>query len=233
MPSTVQAARPNGPDSAGNLDVPATVITARTKALTGRPTFSWAAALMAMGVFVGLVSAVIARGDTDALIDATAAFVDPSHTPAARMAVGAQPMAVMPMTMPTVAPVSPTVPPQAPIAMAPAVGAPMVGAPTVASPATQTPAQCAVDGQPKATRVESLPRAEARIAAAPQRRPAPHHAAPAPRPAPKAEPKAIAAADKADKTEKVVAEPKKKSEDADTASAADALARAQLEASLK
>jgi len=52
----------NGPDSGGLIDVPATVITTNTRVLTGRPTFSWAAALMAMGVFVGLVSAVVARG---------------------------------------------------------------------------------------------------------------------------------------------------------------------------
>ena len=60
------------------LDVPATVITARTRIVAARPTVSWAAALVAMGVFVGLVTAVVARGDADTLIDAAASFVDPS-----------------------------------------------------------------------------------------------------------------------------------------------------------
>ena len=59
---------------------PATVITTRTKVLIGRPTISWAAALVAMGIFVGLVTAVVARGDADTLIDATAGFVDPTCT---------------------------------------------------------------------------------------------------------------------------------------------------------
>ena len=66
------------PQSDPRIDPPATVITARTRIITARPTVSWAAALVAMGVFVGLVTAVVARGDADTLIDATASFVDPS-----------------------------------------------------------------------------------------------------------------------------------------------------------
>ena len=71
------------------LDPPATVITARTRIVAARPTVSWAAALVAMGIFVGLVTAVVARGDADTLIDAAASFVDPSggHAAAAGIEV--------------------------------------------------------------------------------------------------------------------------------------------------
>src|SRR5262249_54048670 len=67
--------RPTDP----RVEVPATVITTRTRVLAGRPAISWAAALVAMGVFAGLVTAVLARTDGDAVVDATASFVDPSH----------------------------------------------------------------------------------------------------------------------------------------------------------
>ena len=77
-------------DSDPRIDPPAAVITATTKLPSLRkPNVSWAAALMAAGVFVGLVTAVLARGDGDALIDATASFVDPSHA-GAHVSAGAQ-----------------------------------------------------------------------------------------------------------------------------------------------
>ncbi len=66
------------PKSDPRIDPPATVVTARTRIVMARPTMSWAAALVATGVFVGLVTAVVARGDADTLIDATASLVDPS-----------------------------------------------------------------------------------------------------------------------------------------------------------
>ena len=75
-------------DSDPRIDPPAAVITARTRILPKRPNISWGAALMAAGVFVGLVTAVLARGDGDALIDATASFVDPSHNGAPHAAAG-------------------------------------------------------------------------------------------------------------------------------------------------
>ncbi|MFO0679821.1 MAG: hypothetical protein U0169_25070 [Polyangiaceae bacterium] len=69
------------PVSGRSSEVGSAVITTRTHVLAGgRPTMSWFAAIMATGVFLGLLSAVIARGDSDALLDATAAFVDPAHT---------------------------------------------------------------------------------------------------------------------------------------------------------
>ena len=74
VPSIAEDARKSDP----RIDPPATVVTTRTRIVAARPTISWAAALVAMGVFVGLVTAVVARGDADTLIDAAASFVDPS-----------------------------------------------------------------------------------------------------------------------------------------------------------
>jgi hypothetical protein len=76
-------------------DPPSAVITARTRITRGRSSMSWAAGLMAVGAIVGLVTAVIARGDADGLIDATATLVDPSHAPAHAGGAAAQ-AAVLP-----------------------------------------------------------------------------------------------------------------------------------------
>lgn len=59
-------------------DPPGTSVTSNTR-VSGRPAMSWAAALAACGVFVGVVAVAIAqRGDSTA--DTQAAFVDPAHT---------------------------------------------------------------------------------------------------------------------------------------------------------
>lgn len=71
-------AKSKRPDSDARLEVPAAVITQRTRILPRKPSMSWAAALVALGVFTGLVTAVVARGDADSLIDATASLVDPT-----------------------------------------------------------------------------------------------------------------------------------------------------------
>jgi hypothetical protein len=63
-------------------DPPSSVITAKTRIVRTRSSMSWAVGLMALGAVVGLVTAVIARGDADSLIDATATLVDPSHAAA-------------------------------------------------------------------------------------------------------------------------------------------------------
>ncbi len=59
-PSLAPMAMPSV-DSEPHIHAGATVLTART--LKSRPTASWAAALVAMGIFAGLVTAAIARGD--------------------------------------------------------------------------------------------------------------------------------------------------------------------------
>ena len=106
---------PNAEPSDPRFEVPATVITTRTKVLTGRPTVSWAAALVAMGVFAGLVTAVIARGDGDSMFDATVAFAD-SHgvrAPGARPVVQSMPAAkpATPAAQPVAAAAKPVPPP--------------------------------------------------------------------------------------------------------------------------
>lgn len=212
LPSKPAGALPNGPDS-GRLDVPATVITTRTNVMAGRPTFSWAAALMAMGVFVGLASAVVARGDTDALIDATASLVDPSHARTAAAAPAPEMMVVpaAPVAVSAASPAAACAPSAEPVKAETVV--------TVTEPATKS--------------VESLPKVgePAKVAAAPAPAPAPvrRPAYVAPRP----QPAAVAVARPAPKpaAERPAPAAKRESE-SDASSAADALARAQLEASL-
>lgn len=111
-----------------------TVITQKPKLGQRKPGMSWAAALMAVGVFLGLVTAVIARGDADALIEATASFVDPSHA-AARPTVGqagqaAVGAAILPVASPKhEVPVIQVTPPEPPPAAAPVVASPIVTQP--------------------------------------------------------------------------------------------------------
>jgi hypothetical protein len=79
-----------------------TVITNRPKA-GGRPTAMWTVALVAMGLFAGLASSVVARGDADSIIDATASFVDPARAGGTRPAppAAAAQIAVAPIAAPT------------------------------------------------------------------------------------------------------------------------------------
>lgn len=61
------------------MDPPGTSVTSNNPRVSGRPAMSWAAALAACGVFVGVVAVAIAqRGDN--MADTQAAFVDPAHT---------------------------------------------------------------------------------------------------------------------------------------------------------
>jgi hypothetical protein len=94
-------------------NMPGTIITARTRMKPGRPTAVWAAALVAMGVFVGLASAVLARGDADSLVDTTASFVDPARAagaPGAGSQLAAQAAQPMGQAMAALAPSSPLTP---------------------------------------------------------------------------------------------------------------------------
>lgn len=84
-------------------DPPSSVITAKTRIVRARSSMSWAAGLMAVGAVVGLVTAVIARGDADSLIDATATLVDPSHVSAHASGAAAQ-AAVLPAFLDTASP---------------------------------------------------------------------------------------------------------------------------------
>jgi hypothetical protein len=216
-PSIAPVAMAPKQDSDAKIDPPGTVITTRTRIISPRPTVQWAAALVAVGVFVGLVSAVIARGDADSIIDATASFVDPSSTHAAagsgNAVAGVQTKFVQP-------------------------------SPVIAA-VVDTMAQ-SKDDEPKSVALSDLPTASpqppkaAPVAYAAPIRHAWHapHAAPAPahvEKADKPEKEAAVAQAPAPKAPKAAAAaPKKAAEDdVESASAADALAKAQLEASLR
>ena len=195
-------------------DLPAAVITSNTKIIAGRPTASWTAALVAVGVFAGLVTAVLARGDGDALL---ASVVDPGHKVAA-----------------------------AQIAAPPAVAQPVATAISVAAPAK---AACADDTKPvaptviadtkgidvtadkadKVDKVEARPEQKETKAVAPKVASKPFVAAVKPA---AVQPKADVAPTKPPVVARPAPAPKKSADDVDSASAADALAKAQLEAAL-
>jgi len=96
-PVAIPVNAPGGADRKSDPpgDPPSSVITAKTRIVRARASMSWAVGLMAVGAVVGLVTAVIARGDADSLIDATATLVDPSHAPAHAGGAAAQ-AAVLP-----------------------------------------------------------------------------------------------------------------------------------------
>jgi hypothetical protein len=96
-PVAIPVNAPGGTDRKSDPpgDPPSSVITAKTRIVRARSSTSWAVGLMAVGAIVGLVTAVIARGDADSLIDATATLVDPSHAAAHAGGAAAQ-AAVLP-----------------------------------------------------------------------------------------------------------------------------------------
>ena len=189
------------------VNPPATVVTARTRIVTVRPAMSWAAALVAMGVFVGLATSVLARGDADTLIDATASLVDPSGGRAA--AAGIEVSSVQTKAEERRTLLAETLDTLVPDV---AVGDALVAA-ADPSPASPLPARAAPF---------------AYVA---------HHAwHPAPAHAPAAHEVASSAASKPAAALKAAPPPKPahaSDEDVESASAADALAKAQLEASLR
>jgi hypothetical protein len=127
------------------MDPPGTAITQNTR-VSGRPAMSWAAALLACGLFVG-VAAVAVLQSSDAVAETTASFVDPSRAPirnAAGPAMAAQagqgmaptPVPVTPNGVPApppnpfTAPATPpsgVVAPPAPLAAVPSASAPGAG----------------------------------------------------------------------------------------------------------
>lgn len=206
-------------ESDPRLDPPASTVTAGI-VIKGRPTASWAMALVAMGLFGGLLTAVVARGDGDSLVAAGAAFVDPGQAAQITAAHELQPF------QPTMiqAPVQAAAVTQAPSVMDTSDIVPtVVVAATEASQAPKVETKIAAVAKPApvaaprpiAPKVAAPPAAEKPVAAL---TPAPKPAAAAPPAAPKpaAKPKAPAVND-----------------DMANAAAADALAKAQLESSLK
>ncbi len=186
-----------------------------------RPSMGWAAGLLAVGVFAGLIAAVAARGDG---LSAIASLVDPSHV-TADIAKGAAaqpqaPVAMMPgAAAPQAQPVS--VKPAAPSCAADAVAPVAVAAKPVAK-AEPAPVKEVVVEKAESKPIVAYVAPVRHVEAAPV-----HHAEPAPArvvehvaaAAPVSHPASHAARHHA-------------GDEMESASAADALAKAQLDAAL-
>jgi hypothetical protein len=198
-------------DSDPRFNPAATVMTSRS--LAGRPTVSWAAALVVMGIFAGLVTAAVARGDLDGDAKVAAASGQPTvqqvipASAQAQLAAAQQPAASPMMGSLYSSGTTSSMAVSAPISAAPMM---------VQQPVVQQPVAVAA---PVAAKFTPAPRAAAPRAAAPVA-----HVAVA-----KADPKPEVKEEK-----KVAAKSKKETKGDDIASAkeAQALADAQLAASL-
>lgn len=218
-----------------------------------RPSASWAMALVALGVFGGVVTAIVAGGETDSILRAGVTFIDPSAEtmgmprPATLPVVAAMP----PLSAPPSAPASAPRPEPAHAAQVPSHGTAVVAA---AAPIIGEPIDL---GGPRKNietlkgPVRAVAKTEAKVAA-PVRREPPRiaRAEKAERhdkseeESPKAErtEKAEAKAERVEKAEAKVEKAEAKSDKGDapklgkklgiTAAAADALAKAQLEGAL-
>ncbi len=243
-PGGSDARKPASSDPHG--DPPSAVITAKTRILRPGSSMSWAAGLMALGAMVGLVTAVVARGDADSLIDATASIVDPSHATAAHANGAVAQAAVLPSFVETAhkstAPVGTDANPAPGACLDPAAATMTVTTPVV------------VNTPPAARPVEVKTASLAGADPQPASRPAPPRPTPvafvAPvRVAPRAAPPPAAAPREGGSSGWLanitppnsggpIARPSKATaksagNDFDSANAADALAKAQLEASLR
>lgn len=240
---------PQAPYSDGRVDPPGTAVTARTK-VTGRPAMSWALALAAFGVFVG-VGAVAAMKGNDGFAETSASFVDPSRAAAPKAAAaGAQaatPGTAVPVAVPAngdpatvgVPPVAVPVAAAAPAADPGTVAAPVVTTPaTPAAPAAVAAAPVAAAAAPPAAAAAAAATTAKVAAAAPAHAPhAPVAAGPRPQPprpaAPAAEEKEPVAAAPTTKGGKKGAPAGKGGSEVDeeTKKALDALQKSQLESS--
>jgi hypothetical protein len=229
-----------------------TVITNRPRT-PGRPTAIWTVALVAMGLFAGLASSVLARGDADSIIDATASFVDPARaggtrtTPpvaAAQLSVAPTPLNAASPAAPIIGYVPPT--PPAPVAqVAPATDKTVSATDLPTAPATASrdrlpPVAYATSSKAVAARPPVTARRTARWTAPPAKVTTNVASATEPKVADdakdaKADAKTALVADApAPKAGKAVRGKRHASdEDVASASAADELARAQLEAALR
>jgi hypothetical protein len=171
---------PQPPYSDGRMDPPGTAVTARTR-VGGRPAMSWAAALMAFGLFVGVGAVAVMHGNVDGLMETSASFVDPS-----RAAGGKAAAATLAPQVAAPAPVTNEAPPSVGIA---AVAVPAQPAPPAPPSEPAAPVPAAAPAPPPAVVAAAPPPAAPRPAPAPvvaAPRPQPVAAAPAPRPRPQA-----------------------------------------------
>jgi hypothetical protein len=218
-------------------DPPSAVITARTRITAVRSKASWAAGLVALGAVVGLIAAVLVRGDADSIIDATASFVDPSHGTPERANGAAAQAAVLPAFIDTskVANAGSDKSPSPGACLD--VGESTVSAPVVLNTPPATTKSASIQGSDPTTATRPTPPRPAPVAyAAPRARPA------APAPVQAAAPSSggwLANITPAVPTgpiarpSKVAAAKGNGGGDFEGAAAADALAKAQLEASLR
>jgi hypothetical protein len=247
-------AMPTAADS-GPHEPPPTSITMRTHVLHGRPTATWAAALVVLGVFVGLGSAVYARGD--------AAGIAASWFGSARTASANQPVADSFSQTQALTPASTPAPGAAGRITAPVVAA----APAIDRPLLEHATEPGAPSDPLAALMQAPVRGESAkavssrptfVAPGSSYSPPPvHHYAAAARPAPSppsappAAPASIALASASQDaspamalaapppppapkaTSKSRSSKKANDDDMQAASASDALARAQLEAALR
>ena len=168
---------PQTPYSEGRMDPPGTAVTARTT-VVGRPAMSWAMALMAFGLFVGVGAFAVMRGNADGLAETSASFVDPARAgagapkaaaaapkPVEAPVVVALPGVVVPAVPGTVVPVAaPTVAVTAPAS----VTAPVAVAPPAPVVVAPPPAAVAASPAPKPVVVQhAAPRPFVRPAPAP------------------------------------------------------------------
>lgn len=241
-PVAVPVNAPGGTDRKSDPpgDPPSSVITAKTRIVRARSSMSWAVGLMAVGAIVGLVTAVIARGDADSIIDATASLVDPSHAPAHAGGAAAQ-AAVLPAFLDS----SPKAAPAGTDAN-PAKGACLdVGESTVSAPVVNTPPDKAeskrtalLQGADSSAAAKPAPPRAAPVAYAAPVRPHPAPAPAAPQPASASTSSGWLANVTPAGAGAPISRPSKASKggsggEFENAAAADALAKAQLEASLR
>jgi hypothetical protein len=230
----------------GPHEPPPTSITMRTFAVQGRPTATWAVALVALGVFVGIGSAVYGRGDAADAASAAAIWLAPGRTAAAGQPVQATDSFASPPPPPVVA-VAPAVErpaerpsieqhsepgpsePLAALMQAPAHGEHGEAAPKAASrPTFVAPGSSGSSHHSSFRAAQSQPRepaAAAPAAASPAQEPVPALAA-APGAASPPPPPASRSTSRSRSK-------KASDDDMQAASASDALARAQLEAALR
>lgn len=218
---------PQPPYSDGRMDPAGTAISVRGKS-AGRSGMSWAMALSAFGLFVGIGALAVMNGNADGVIETSASFVDPSRAAGGKAAGGPLPTAA-PTAAPIGVPVAADPPPA--IAVTPvAVPAAPPGATATAIVTPPTPPPVTVAQPAPAAVAMAAPKPAAPAAAAPPPRPAPVVAA-----APTSRPvrQAPAAAE-----EPVAAKPAKPAKggkggevDDETKKALDELQKAQLERS--
>lgn len=191
---------------APHADPPATAVTSGHR-VSGRPAASWAVALLACGLFVGVAAVAVMQGN-DSVADTTASFVDPSRAP---KGAGALPASAQPAAPEQGAPASSAatanagaaaaVQPTAANPEAPPpglIGASPVAAPPVAEPAPEQPAVAVAPvvttpAAPAPLGVAFAPVAVTTSAPASTSAPAAPVATPAPAPAPAAKAAAPAA----------------------------------------